>query len=228
MKVIVFGLGTFGIALSKLLTEMGNEVIGIDTNMQKIEMIKDDISLAICLDSTNETAYDTIPLEGADIAIVALANEGAVIMTTAIIKKLNRTIRIISRSVSDIHDTVLKTMGIDEILHPEKQSAIRLAYKLNNDNFITLNDLDNTSSIIQIKCPNLFVGKKIADLALKEIYNVILVTISRVSTHSNLIFNTKIEKNESIGVIPDEFVLKENDILYLFGHKKDLKTIVSI
>ena len=39
MKVIVFGLGNFGMSLSLSLTETGNEVIGIDKQMDKINLV---------------------------------------------------------------------------------------------------------------------------------------------------------------------------------------------
>ena len=59
MKIIVFGLGNFGMSLAISLTETGNEVIGVDKNIEKINLIKDKISHAIALDSTNELSYDS-------------------------------------------------------------------------------------------------------------------------------------------------------------------------
>ena len=62
MKIIVFGLGNFGMSLAISLTETGNEVIGVDKQMDKVNLIKDKISHAICMDSTNELAYTALPL----------------------------------------------------------------------------------------------------------------------------------------------------------------------
>lgn len=44
MKYIILGLGNFGASLAEKLTEMGNEVIGVDISMSKVEMLKDKIS----------------------------------------------------------------------------------------------------------------------------------------------------------------------------------------
>jgi len=88
MKIIVFGLGNFGMALSLSLTETGNEVIAIDKQMDKINLVKDKISHAICMDSTNELAYEALPLKDADKVIVAIGeNEGAAIITTVPFRK---------------------------------------------------------------------------------------------------------------------------------------------
>ena len=58
MKIIVFGLGNFGMSLAISLTETGNEVIGVDKNIEKVNLVKDKISHAIAMDSTNELSYE--------------------------------------------------------------------------------------------------------------------------------------------------------------------------
>ncbi len=72
MKIIVFGLGNFGMSLAISLTETGNEVIGVDMQINKVNLVKDKISYAVCMDSTNELAYEALPLKDADRAIVAI------------------------------------------------------------------------------------------------------------------------------------------------------------
>ena len=106
MKILIFGLGNFGHPLAINLTETGNEVIGIDLKMDKVERLRDKIAHVVCMDSTNELAFQALPIKETDLAIVAIGeNEGAAIITTAILKKLNVS-NIISRSLSPIHDTV--------------------------------------------------------------------------------------------------------------------------
>ncbi|NJX17295.1 NAD-binding protein, partial [Tamlana crocina] len=58
MKYIIIGLGNFGASLAEKLTKMGNEVIGVDVNMSKVEAIKDKITHAVNLDSTDITAVN--------------------------------------------------------------------------------------------------------------------------------------------------------------------------
>ena len=72
MKIIIFGLGNFGMSLALSLTETGNEVIGVDKQMDKINLIKDKISHAVCMDSTNEFAYESLPLKDADKVVVGI------------------------------------------------------------------------------------------------------------------------------------------------------------
>lgn len=61
MKYIIIGLGNFGASLAQKLTEEGNEVIGIDRNMTKVDATKEKISHTICMDSTDELLCPGFP-----------------------------------------------------------------------------------------------------------------------------------------------------------------------
>ena len=49
MKFIIIGLGTLGYSMARILTEQGEDVIGVDSNLSKVEQYKNDISSTICM-----------------------------------------------------------------------------------------------------------------------------------------------------------------------------------
>ncbi|MFI2741816.1 potassium channel family protein [Zhouia sp. PK063] len=221
MKVIIFGLGNFGMSLALKLTETGNEVIGIDKQMNKVNLIKDKIAHAICLDATNELAYDALPLKDTNIVVVAIGeNEGAAIITTAILKK-KTTAQIISRSLSPIHDTVLSAMKVDKIVHPEQEAAERLTGKINLRNVLENFKLDNDYSISEINIHREFEGKTLQDLDFRKKYNLNIVTILRECTKRNLLGN-EIQRREVIGIPTFDTKIQKNDILIVFGNNEDI------
>lgn len=223
MKIIIFGLGNFGMSLALSLTETGNEVIAIDKQMDKVNLVKDKISFALCMDSTNELAYEALPLKDADKVVVAIGeNEGAAIITTAIIKKLSN-VKIISRALSPIHDTVLEAMGIYSIIHPEQESADRLTKQINFKTTLENYQLDNNYTISEVKAKPEFHGKTLAELNAVDKYHLSLVTIIRKREKTNLIGKKTIVK-ETIGVPNTETVIFEDDILVVFGQNKDIST----
>lgn len=219
MKIIVFGLGNFGMSLALSLTETGNEVIGVDKQIDKINLIKDKISHAICMDSTNELAYEALPLKDADKVVVGIGeNEGAAIITTAIIKKLSN-VKIISRALSPIHDTVLEAMGIYSIIHPEQESADRLTKQINFKTTLENYQLDNNFTISEVKAKPEFHGKTLKELNAIDKYHLNLVTIIRRKEKTNLIGKKTIVK-ETIGIPSPDTVIFEDDILVVFGENK--------
>ena len=44
MKYLVIGLGNLGRAIAKDLTRVGNEVIGVDMDLHRVDMLKNDIA----------------------------------------------------------------------------------------------------------------------------------------------------------------------------------------
>jgi len=219
MKIIVFGLGNFGMSLALSLTETGNEVIGVDKQMDKVNLVKDKISHVVCMDSTNELAYDALPLKDADKVIVAIGeNEGAAIITTAIVKKLSNA-KIISRALSPIHDTVLEAMGIYSIIHPEQESADRLTKQINFKTTLENYQLDNNYTISEVKAKSEFHNKTVAELNEINKYKLNLITIIRKKEKTNLIGKKTIVK-ETIGLPTPDTVIFEDDILVVFGDNK--------
>ena len=222
MKVIVIGLGNFGNALALSLTETGNEVIAIDRDMEKINLLKDLVSHTICMDSTNELAYDAVPLKDADKVVVAIGeNEGAAIITTAILKKLS-DVKIISRAISPIHDTVLEAMGVNSIVHPEQDSARRLTQQINFKSTLENYQLDNNFTISEVKAKKDFFNKSLKELDTTNKFKLTLITIIREKEIHNIIGKKHIIK-ESIGRINSETVVQEHDTLVVYGNNKDIE-----
>lgn len=221
MKIIVFGLGNFGVALALNLTETGNEVIAVDKNLERVNLIKDKVSHAICLDSTNEFAYEALPMKDANTIVVAIGeNEGAAIITTAIIKKLSDA-TIISRSLSGIHDTVLKAMGVTNMVHPEQDSADQLTKQINFKTSMYHHQLDDNYTISEVESKEEFAGVTLKELDEIDRFHLKVITIIRTRIKTNLI-GKQVAVKESLGNPDGSTVLRRTDVLVVFGKSKDI------
>ncbi|WP_339815949.1 TrkA family potassium uptake protein [uncultured Imperialibacter sp.] len=218
MKYIVFGLGNFGSSLSTTLTAMGHEVIGVDKRMEKVELHKDDITHTICLDSTDIQAVSSLPIGDADTVIVAIGeDEGASIMTTALLKQLHAK-RIIGRAVSELQTTVMQAMGIHEISRPEQTSAVRLAKRLNFKGVVDSFELSNKHNIIELKCPPKYEGKTLKEVEFRKKYNItVLTTIKEVKGK---------DEGKISGVATADTLLEQGDTLIIFGSLNDLRDML--
>ena len=89
MKFIILGLGTLGYTMAKLLTEQGNDVIGVDSNLSRIEEYKNDISSTICMDIGEYHALSSLPIKDVDGVIITIANNiSLAIEVVAYVKQL--------------------------------------------------------------------------------------------------------------------------------------------
>ncbi|AFL80804.1 K+ transport system, NAD-binding component [Aequorivita sublithincola DSM 14238] len=222
MKIVVIGLGNFGMSLAIHLSNTGNEVIVADQNMEKVNLVKDKVAHAVAMDATNENAYQALPLNNADIAIIAIGERnGASIMSTAILKKLTKA-KIIARSASALEDTILQAMGVDQIIHPEQEYAERFTKKINLKGSIDNFELDDDYLVSEVSVGKELVGKTIQDSDFRKNFNLNIITIIRKKQHSNLV-GRMVEKREVVGLPKPEMVFQNGDVLAVFGKDADIK-----
>lgn len=222
MKYIIIGLGHFGSSLAQKLTELGNEVIGIDTSMAKVDAFKEKISHTICMDATDEFTVSGLPLKDTDIVLVAIGeDQGANIMATALLKNMEVK-RLISRAINPLHEKVLQALGVDEIVNPELETAERWAKKLCITNVVDSFELNDDYSIIEANVPEDYIGKTIREVGFRKQFKLlVLTTIKKVEVKS-LLGKTKIE-TQIQGVASADSMLEHDDILVIYGSNKDLQ-----
>lgn len=222
MKYIIFGLGNFGASLAQKLTEQGNEVIGIDSSMAKVDAYKEKISHTICMDATDEFTVSGLPLKETDIVLVAIGeDQGANIMTTALLKNFEVK-RLISRAINPLHEKVLQAIGVDEIVHPEEETAERWAKKLCLSNVVDSFELNDDYSIIEAKVPSDYIGKTVREVGFRREFNLLVLTIIKKVEVKSIVGKSKIE-TQIQGVASADNQLEADDILVLYGSNKDLQ-----
>ena len=222
MKYIVVGLGNFGASLSQKLTAQGNEVIAIDTRMEKVDLFKEKISHTICMDATDEYTVSGLPLEDTDVVIVAIGeNMGANIMATALLKNL-QVKRLISRAINPLHEKVLQAIGVDEIVHPEEETAERWAKKMSLNNVVDSYELNGDYSIIEAKVPSEYIGKTVLEVGFRKEFNILVLTIIKKEEVKSILGKTKIV-TQIQGLASADNILEPNDIIVLYGSNMNLQ-----
>ena len=227
MKYIIVGMGSFGGFLAARLTELGHEVVGVDSSEIKIEQVKDKITHAILMDATDAETVKTLPYTDADAVIITIGeNVGASIMVTAIFKQLNVT-RLISRAINPVHETVIKAIGISEIIHPEEDSAERMAKRLQMKNVLDSLDLSDDYNVIEVKTPDRYIGMTLEETNLRKEYKVTVITIIHEIERTNMLGKKSIIK-KVVGVVNGDTKIEAGDILVLFGSSKDIQRILEM
>ncbi|GGZ34996.1 potassium transporter [Echinicola pacifica] len=227
MKFIIVGMGNFGAYLAARLTDKGHEVIGVDSDMAKIEAVKEKVTHSINLDATDRQAVKNLPIKDTDIVLIAIGEDmGASIMSTAVFKELGAK-RIISRAITHTHETVIKAIGVDEIIHPEEETAERLSKKLEMKGVIDSFDISDGYNIVEVNTPKEFEGKSIRETDIRNKYQVNILTIIKVRNRPNLFGNMQ-ERQKVLGVVNGDTMIEPGDILVLFGDIKDIQKILDL
>jgi trk system potassium uptake protein TrkA len=201
MNFVVIGLGNFGASLAKRLTALGHDVIGVDKEISKVEFFKDTIKNTISMDITDIHALKTLPIKDADMIVVCIGDDfGASIMTTALLKKLGAE-RIYSRESSLVHKTVLNSIGVNNTINPEYETASLFAEKLIMTGVWSIYNISDDIKIAEVSIPEEYIGKTIAEVDFEEMYNVKLLALKqldpKLSTHhwkNGMLLKRKISK----------------------------------
>lgn len=133
MKYLIIGLGNVGRTLAEQLTDMGHDVIGVDTNEYRIDAVKDRISIAYIMDATQSESLAELPLDEIDTAIVAVGQSMEQSLRSVAALKQLKVQRIYARALDSVHRAVLKAMDISCIFTPETYAARLFAEKFTSD-----------------------------------------------------------------------------------------------
>lgn len=213
-RFAVIGLGRFGQKLAIALAMSGAEVIAIDKNRETVELIADQVSHAVRLDSTDEEALIAQGVDKVDVAIIGIGQgtgrgfESA-ILTVVNLKQLGVK-NIYARAEDPIAGEVFSKIGATEVIYPEIESAQRWAFKLIAPMIGEKIDFAPGFSLARIKAPPSFDKKTVMDLQLRQKYNVNLVLIKRA------------EDGKIINVPMPTTEIFQDDILMIVGSDPDL------
>ena len=228
MKYIVIGLGSLGREIANNQTKIGNEVIGVDINMHRVENIKNNIAGAICLDSTDEDSLKLLPIKEVDAIFVTYGkNFGISVQTVALLKSFGAG-RMIVRSISPIHETVIRSIGVAEIMTPEKDfSSMYVAQTILGDRCLQWDRITDTHHLFKIKTPGVLVNQSIETIDVEENFNVRLVAIERLTEVKNMLGMVQ-KQYMVIQRLTNDLIIEQEDILIIFGRIEGLKKLASL
>jgi trk system potassium uptake protein TrkA len=207
----VIGCGRFGSSIARTLYNLGNEVMAIDINEERVQEISEEVTHAVQADIMDENVLKDLGLRNFDVVIVSIGSDiEASIMATLIAKELGVK-RVIAKALSDIHGKVLYKIGADKVIFPERDMGIKVAHNLVSTNILDFIELSPDYSILEITAIEEWENKSLEQLRLPTKYGINVMAIKRENT---------------INVSPNgEYIISKGDILVVIGSTVDIKKI---
>jgi trk system potassium uptake protein TrkA len=227
----VVGLGHFGSHAARILYEAGKNVIAIDSNEEAVQKIAECSTRAVLADATDRQMLISLGIPDIDAAIISLGSKMDVIILAALQFIELGVPYVAVKALSEDHGKILHAIGVHEVIHPEKDMAIRLASRLARKDVIDFLPIIPGYSITEIKAPPEFVGTTLRELALRNTLKVQLIAIQRndPSIHTTLSGQSRTRDNLDINIVPRaEDIIEAGDVLILIGRNQDLDRITEI
>jgi trk system potassium uptake protein TrkA len=212
-KFAVIGLGNFGFHAAKALYEDGNEVVAIDADKARVQAIGPYSTEAIVMNATDRGAVRSLGLENMDGVIVSTGtNISSSVLICLHLQEIGVK-TILAKAIDEDHEKILKRMGATEVIHPERDIALRVARSLSKPNLLDFIPLAEGFELAEIGPPREFIGKSLRELSLRAKYNVYVVAVQE-TVPENFVF-----------VPSADFVLKDSDVMIMLGRTEDIDKI---
>lgn len=207
--VVVIGLGEFGRELALQLAR-DCEVLALDRDERMVEQILDRVQRALILDVRDYHALSSVVTPDFDEGVVSMAESlESSILATLHLKKIGVR-RIWAKATTEDHAAILRAIGADEIIFPERETARRLAAHLINPNLLDFVPLAEDYRVMDVAPPDEFYGHTLAELELRKRFGVFVLAVKEL-VPVRFVF-----------LPPPDFVIKPSDILVMIGREGDL------
>ena len=208
----VFGLGSFGESVAVTLQELGCEVVVVDNHMERIENISPYVSYAVQADIEDPEVIRSLGARNLDGVVVAVADDmEASIMATLVSKEIGVPY-VLAKAKNDLHAKVLKKIGADSIIFPEKEIGQSVARNLVSGEFVDWISLSPDYSITEIAVPEKWIGKSLSEIDVRRTKDVNVVGV-------------RIGEKIQVTIDPEEPLQKEM-MLIMIGSNEALEKFV--
>lgn len=204
----VIGMGRFGSSVAKTLYNLGFEVLAIDSNETRTQEVVNMVTHAVQADSTDEDALRALGIRNFDVVVVAIGQDiQSSILTSLILKDMGVSMLIV-KAQNDLHGKVLKKIGADKVVFPERDMGQRVAHNLISPNILDHIELSEDYSIVEIEVSQQMAGKTLRQLDIRAKYGCNVMSI---------------KSGGKMNIAPHaDDVIKPNDVLVVIGKNEDL------
>ncbi|UUZ83542.1 TrkA family potassium uptake protein [Paenibacillus sp. P26] len=207
----VIGMGRFGSSVAKTLSDLDFEVLAIDSSEQRTQEVSSFVTHVVQADSTDEDAIRALGLRNFDVVIVAIGQDiQASILTTIIVKEIGVP-KVVVKAQNELHGKVLRKVGADKVIYPERDMGMRVAHHLISSNIIDYIELSEDYSLVEIQASGAMIGRNLRELDIRAKFGCNVMGI---------------KTGEKMNIAPNaEDIIRDKDILVVVGKNTDLRSL---
>ena len=212
-RIGIVGAGRFGMALAESLANAGTEVLLIDRNRPAMQNASE-FATALQGDATQPHVLEEAGFGECDLVVVAIgSNIEASMMVTANCKELGVP-NVVAKATSELHGKILRRIGADTVVYPDRDSAHRLARAIANHDVIDFLEISDGYSIAEIDVPEALRGKTLAEANFRSATGMTVLCIRRAAADPM--------KPRTVVIPQADSVLQPDDKLIVFGETRKL------
>ena len=171
----VLGLGIFGRAVARQLSQFDQDVIAVDMKENIVNEFGNIVTKAVLGDITDKNFLLAVGLDHCETVVVATGNNlESSVLAILNCKKIGIPI-IIAKAKNKIYEEVLYGIGATDVISPERDSGKKVASNILKHHIENIIYLENHVSIINFEIPESWVGKNLAELSIRQKYELNII-----------------------------------------------------
>lgn len=209
---LVIGLGRFGKHLVEKFHDLGDEVMAVDINEERVEEVTHLVTSAKIGNCTHIDTLRTLGIGNFDVCFVCIgANFQSSMEITSLLKDLGAK-KVVSKAGTDIHAKFLRRNGADDVIYPERDSAFRMASRNSIENVFDYIELTRDTAIYEIPVAENWINKSISQIDVRKRYNINILAI---------------KENNKITALPTaEYIFDGEEHIVILGHNQDVEKLM--
>lgn len=212
-SVLIVGMGRMGRHLAAKMQELGNEVMVMDKDRDVIEGLAENYANSAIGDCTNTNVVKTLGVSHFDICFVTIGDDfQASLVVTSLLKQFGAKL-VVAKAKQDIQADLLKKIGADEVVRPEREAAEKLAIRYNAKNIFDFVQLNSEYAIYEIPVLPAWVGCTLGNLNLRKKYLINIIAVKK--------------ENELRPVPSADYCFTAQDHVIVIGRSSDVFRLVA-
>lgn len=178
---LVIGLGGFGRHLARELSEMGNEVMVVDRDEERVTAMASTVTATYIGDCQDEQVLASLGVDNFDVCFVCISDDfQCSLEVSSTLKELGAKY-VVARADREKQIRFLKKIGADFVVHAEMDMAVRIATRFSVRNVFEYFELTPQYAILEIETPSAWVGKTVMELNVRSRYNINILAVKHQS-----------------------------------------------
>ncbi len=176
-QMLVIGAGRFGSRLAEKLSEMGDEVLVIDRDEESVSALESRVARVQIGDCMDPDTLASLGVSNFDVCFVCISdNFQSSMEITSLLKELGAR-WVVSKADRDIHAELLRKIGADDIVYPERDMAVRAAVRYSAKGAFDYFELSPDYAIFEIAVPDSWVGKSVRELDVRSRHGINVIGV---------------------------------------------------
>lgn len=221
---LIIGMGRFGISVATTLTQLGHEVLAVDTDPKNLKSVENVVSSVASADCSNIDVLKSLGAQNFDCAVVCIGDDiESSILITSLCKELGIDY-VVAKAQNEHHKKILEKVGADMVVFPEVYMGKKLANMLSDPSVNEALTLTKDLKIVEVAMPESWVGKTVGGINVRKKFKVSIIYIKRGEEVITPEVETEFVEGDRLVVSGDKNAI--NNLSYRTNDSIDVNTAI--